>query len=47
MWQQELLKKKGKLVVGGQSKLKRKIIEIFHSSEMGGHSGVQVTAKRV
>lgn len=46
MWDHELLKKRGKLVVGNKVEVRQKIVEIFHDGAVG-HSGMQTTAKRI
>lgn len=42
-----LIKFRGKLWVAQNSALQTKIIAVFHSSPMGGHSGIQATYHRV
>ena len=42
-----LLRRKGKLVVGSDEALKRKILEWGHSSSVGGHSGRDATLRRL
>lgn len=42
-----MLKKKGRLVVGKDVRLRQKLIGLFHNSAMGGHSGSQATYKRL
>ena len=46
-YSQGLLYRKGRLVVGNQEGLHSTIIQLFHDSSLGGHSGVAVTIKRV
>jgi len=46
-WSQGLLKKKGKLVVGLDEDLRQKLIQMVHTSPFGGHSGVEVTYKKL
>lgn len=46
-WKQDLLLRKGKLVVGGDKDLGQRIIHTFHSAPAAGHSGVHVTTKRI
>jgi len=46
-YSQGLLYRKGKLVVGKGDGLHTKIIQFFHASALGGHSGVAVTTKRI
>lgn len=44
---QGLLRFKGKIWVGANSGLHSKLIEAFHASPIGGHSGIQATYQRV
>nr|CAD1844221.1 unnamed protein product [Ananas comosus var. bracteatus] len=46
-WAHDQLRRKGKLVVGNDANLKQKLLQEFHSSSTGGHSGVDVTTKRI
>lgn len=46
-WKHGLLLRKCKLVMGTDRELRRGIIHAFHSSSSAGHSGVNVTAKRI
>jgi hypothetical protein len=46
-WVNQLLCRKGKLVVGQLGPLQTQIISLYHDSATGGHSGTTVTAKRV
>ncbi|RVW97594.1 Transposon Ty3-G Gag-Pol polyprotein [Vitis vinifera] len=46
-WRGEELRRKGKLVVGVNEQLRREILNSFHDSPTGGHSGVYVTTKRI
>ena len=46
-WVNGHLNRKGKIVVGRDLELHSKLISLYHSSTMGGHSGVTATAKRV
>ncbi|GKE22302.1 retrotransposon-related protein [Tanacetum coccineum] len=46
-WQDEQLKRKGKWVVRPNELLRNKMVLRFHSSAVGGHSGVQATFKRL
>jgi hypothetical protein len=46
-WVNQLLCRKGKLVVDQHNPLQTKIISLYHDSAAGGHSGTTVTAKRV
>ena len=44
---QELLYRKGRVAVGKDPDLQVQIIQFFHASSFGGHSGVAVTIKRI
>lgn len=44
---QGLLRYKGRIWVGANSGLHTKLIEAFHASPIGGHSGIQATYQRV
>lgn len=46
-WVDGMLKKKGKLVVGNSLTLRTKLISQFHDDSIGGHTGVQVTYKKM
>lgn len=46
-WCQGLLKRKGKLVVGQDTKLRTNLIKLVHASPFGGHSGGEVTCKKL
>ena len=46
-WQNGLLRKKGKLMVGSDPHLRLELIKYFHSSAEGGHSGMMATIKRL
>lgn len=46
-WVNQLLCRKGKLVVGQNVPLQTQIISLYHDSATRGHSGTAVTAKRV
>lgn len=46
-WQHGSLKRKGKLVAGNDSQLRSRLIELWHSSTQGGHSGIEVTYRRL
>ncbi|WVZ15235.1 hypothetical protein V8G54_012801 [Vigna mungo] len=45
-WQKEELRRKGKLVVGKDQKLRQQLLEWFHASTCGGHSGRDSTLYR-
>ena len=46
-WAQNLLYRNGKLVVGNDPSLQTNIIQLFHNSPLGGHSGITVTKKKI
>jgi hypothetical protein len=46
-WVNQILCKKGKVVVSYNVTFQTKIIALYHDSAAGGHSGTTVTAKRV
>lgn len=46
-WRDKYLRRKGKLVVGFDRDLRKKIISWYHGSAQGGHSGVTATWKRL
>ena len=46
-WQSGMLRRKGKLVVGSDSELRKDLLKYFHSSSEGGHSGIDATTKRI
>lgn len=46
-WEGERLRKKGKLVIGNNIALKVKIMEWLHNSNVGGHSGIEATLRRI
>lgn len=46
-WQQDILTRKGKLVVGSNQELRESILTWMHASPQGGHSGIEVTTKRI
>ncbi|GJY21523.1 reverse transcriptase [Tanacetum coccineum] len=43
----EILKRKGKVVVGNDLKLRKKLVQHFHDEAIGGHSGAHVTMKKL
>lgn len=47
IWQNGLLKRKGKLVVGKDVQLQRELLTYFHSSPSGGHSGMDAIVSRI
>jgi hypothetical protein len=44
---QGIIRVRSQIWIGGNSVLRTKIITDFHSSALGGHSGVQVTYVRL
>lgn len=46
-WCHGQLRWKGRLVVGADQELRKTIIELWHSSSQGGHSGMDTTIKRL
>ena len=46
-WTGGILRKKGKLMVGSDAELRKRLIAVFHDDLMGGHSGVLATSKRL
>ncbi|GJV81613.1 putative mitochondrial protein [Tanacetum coccineum] len=47
VWHNNQLRRKDKWVVGQDVELRKKLVNQFHSSTIGGHSGVQATTKRL
>ncbi len=43
----ELLRYKGRLLIGGSKGLKERILEQMHNSALGGHSGIHNTYRRI
>ncbi|GJY83879.1 retrotransposon-related protein [Tanacetum coccineum] len=46
-WSVGQLRRKGKLMVGANDEIRRKLVDHFHSSTEGGHLGVVVTTQRL
>lgn len=46
-WVNNQLRRKGKLLVGRNLELRKHIISLWHSTSQSGHSGIEVTTKRV
>ena len=44
---QGLIYRKGRLIVGNMEGIYYNIIQLFHASSLGGHSGIAVTIKRI
>ena len=47
LWHQGMLYRKGRLVVGAITDLRQQLLQLFHDSAIGGHSGIRVTKKRL
>lgn len=46
-WDGKILRRKGKVVMGQELELRKKLFELFHSGAMRGHSGVHATRHRI
>jgi len=46
-WPQGVLHRKGRVVVGAVASVKQLIPQLFHDCPTGGHSGIQVTKKKI
>lgn len=46
-WNGQVLRRKGKAVVGNDIQLRRELFECFHCSPLGGHSGAHATKVRL
>ncbi|KAK4397676.1 Retrovirus-related Pol polyprotein from transposon [Sesamum angolense] len=46
-WRNQVLTRKGKLVVGNDKKLRNDILKLYHDGALGGHSGKQATLQRI
>ncbi|GJR54517.1 putative mitochondrial protein [Tanacetum coccineum] len=46
-WTGEILKRKGKVVVGNDPELRKELVQHFHDEAIGGHSGAHVTMKKL
>ncbi|GJY84780.1 ty3-gypsy retrotransposon protein, partial [Tanacetum coccineum] len=46
-WQNEQLRRNGRLVIGYDAKLRAELLKYYHNELMGGHSGVDPTYKRL
>ncbi|GJT54198.1 ty3-gypsy retrotransposon protein [Tanacetum coccineum] len=46
-WTGEILKRKGKVVVGNDLELRKELVQHFHDEAIGGHSGAHVTMKKL
>ena len=47
VWEDGILKRKGKVVVGADTYLRKQLIGHFHGDAIGGHYGVHVTTKKL
>ena len=46
-WENDTLTYKGSLVVGNSPDIRKQLMAAYHSSSMGGHSGVDKTTRRI
>nr|GEV09935.1 hypothetical protein [Tanacetum cinerariifolium] len=46
-WTGGILKRKGKVVIGNDLELRKKLVQHFHDEAIGGHSSAHVTMKKV
>nr|GEU83110.1 putative mitochondrial protein [Tanacetum cinerariifolium] len=46
-WTGEILKRKGKVVVGNDPELRKKLVQHFYDEAIGGHFGAHVTMKKL
>ena len=46
-WSSDQLRRNGKLVVGQDLQLRKELLDLFHASAVGGHSGVHPTMARI
>jgi len=46
-FENDVLRRKAKLVVGNNAKLRTQILQPFHDSAIGGHSGYEMTYRRI
>ncbi|GKB06275.1 putative mitochondrial protein, partial [Tanacetum coccineum] len=46
-WNGEILKRKGKVVVGNDPELRKELVQHFDGEAIGGHSGAHVTMKKL
>nr|GFB35629.1 hypothetical protein [Tanacetum cinerariifolium] len=46
-WTGGILKRKGKMLVGNDPELRKKLVQHFHDEAMGGHYGAPVTVKKL
>ncbi|GJR39964.1 putative mitochondrial protein [Tanacetum coccineum] len=46
-WEKGELRRKGKLVIGNDAALRAQLVAIFHQEPVGGHSGIQVSLKKL
>lgn len=46
-WENQQLRKNGKLVVGNDSELRKELLSFFHDSATSWHSGINETYMRI
>ena len=46
-WKMDQLRRKGRLVIGKDDKLRSKLLHLYHNTHEGGHSGTAATMKRL
>ncbi|GKF82123.1 putative mitochondrial protein, partial [Tanacetum coccineum] len=46
-WNGEILKRRGKVVVGNDPELRKELVQHFHDEAISGHSGAHVTMKKL
>lgn len=46
-WKDGLIRRKRKLVVGRNSRLRRDVLSLLHASAVGGHSGASATLQKI
>ncbi|GJW47595.1 retrotransposon-related protein [Tanacetum coccineum] len=46
-WQDEQLRRHGRLVIGSNAQLRSELLKYYHNEPLGGHSGVEATYKRL
>ncbi|GJV28107.1 retrotransposable element Tf2 [Tanacetum coccineum] len=47
IWNDHILKRNGKIVVGSNEELRKQLITYFYNEEIRGHSGIHVTTKKL
>ncbi|GKB95903.1 transposon ty3-I gag-pol polyprotein [Tanacetum coccineum] len=46
-WQDDQLRRNGKLVIGSNENLRQELLKYYHDEPLGGHSGVEASYKRL